>query len=324
MKHERGVKSCGRFTRQFGPVRGRAEPPTDPRFAQAAAAAQDVLEKAIVHLAAHARQRTGSRRLCIAGGVGLNSVANGILVRERMFDDVWIQPSANDGGLSLGAAFQVWHETGGGRGFEMEHAFWGPGYTDERIREVLEVSKLPFGQVEDPSARAAELLAEEKIVGWFQGRMEVGPRALGNRSILAHPRRAEMKDIVNKYVKHRESFRPFAPSAIEESAQEHFDLDVPSPYMLLVCDVRPEKRQDVEAITHVDGTARLQTVSRSQNPRYHRLIERFGEMTGIPTVLNTSFNIRGEPIVCTPEHALRCFFSTGIDDLIIGPFHVRK
>ncbi|MHC4860667.1 MAG: carbamoyltransferase family protein, partial [Planctomycetota bacterium] len=324
MKHERGARSCSRFTREFGPVREPSEPPTDPRFAHVAAAGQAVLEKAILHLAEHARELTGSRHLCIAGGVGLNSVANGILVRERMFDEVWIQPSANDGGLAVGAAFMAWHAGGGPRRFVMDHAFWGPGFTDDRIREVLEVSKLPFEETKDPSARAAELLAEGKIVGWFQGRMEAGPRALGNRSILAHPRRAEMKDIVNKYVKHRESFRPFAPSALQERSTEHFDIDVPSPYMLLVCDVRPEKRADVMAITHVDGTARLQTVSGSENPPYHRLIDRFAELTDIPVILNTSFNIRGEPIVCTPEHALRCFFSTGIDDLIMGPFHVRK
>ena len=324
MKHERGVRSCGRFTKEFGAVRGPDEPSTDPRFAHVAAGAQAALQQAILHLAEHARKLTGKSRLCIAGGVGLNSVANGILVKERVFDDVWIQPSANDGGLAVGAAFTAWHETGGARGFTMDHAYWGPGFTDERVRESLEVAKIPYEKVDDPSARAAELIAEEKIVGWFQGRLEAGPRALGNRSILAHPRRGEMKDIVNKYVKHRESFRPFAPSALEERAGEYFDVGVPSPYMLLVTDVLPEKRAEIEAITHVDGTARLQTVSARENRLYHALIRRCGQITGTPVVLNTSFNIRGEPIVCTPEHALRCFFSTGLDDLIMGRFHVLK
>ncbi len=325
LKHERGVRSCRRFTGEFGACRKPEEDPTEERFIHVAAAAQDVLERAILHLAEHARRLTGSRYLCLAGGVGLNSVANGILVRTGLFDDVWIQPSANDGGLALGAAYQVWHEDAGGeRRQVMEHAYYGPGFTDERIREVLEISKIPSERLEDPAARAAELVARERIVGWFQGRMEAGPRALGNRSILAHPRRGEMKDIVNRYVKHRESFRPFAPSALEERAGEFFDIDRPSPFMLLVCDTRPEERERLAAITHVDGTARLQTVSRKQNPRYHALLRRVGELTGVPVVLNTSFNIRGEPIVATPEDALRCFFSTGIDDLVMGSYLVTK
>jgi carbamoyltransferase len=325
MKHERGMRSCRKFVREFGPPREPDESPTDPRFANLAAATQDTLEKAVVHLAEHAKRLTGSKHLCIAGGVGLNSVANGIVLRSGTFEDVWIQPAANDAGLALGAAFDVWHEKlGGPRSFTMEHAYYGPGFTDEEIRHSLEISKIPFDPVEDPAAKAAELVAQEKIVGWFQGRMETGPRALGNRSILAHPKRAEMKDIVNKYVKHRESFRPFAPSAVEEEADRFFDISRPVPYMLVIGDVRPEHRDDLAAITHVDGTARLQTVSAKQNPAYHRLIGKVGELTGVPVVLNTSFNIRGEPIVATPEDALRCFFSTGIDELVMGSFRVRK
>ena len=325
LKHERSGRSCRRFTREFGPVRGPDESPTEERFAHAAAAGQHLLQRAIVHLAAHAKELTGAKRLCIAGGVGLNSVANGIIIRERIFDDVWIQPAANDAGLALGAAFDVWHETHGRpRSFVMEHAYWGPEFTDEEIRHSLEVSKIRAEEVADPAARAADLIAEEKIVGWFQGRLEAGPRALGNRSILTNPRRAEMKDIVNRYVKHRESFRPFAPSALEERAHEYFDVDRPVPYMLVISDVRPERREEVAAITHVDGTARLQTVSKRQNGLYHRLISEVGARTGTPVVMNTSFNIRGEPIVATPEDALRCFFSTGMDDLVLGRYHVRK
>ncbi len=325
MKHERSGRSCRRFISEFGEPRTPEESPTEERFAHAAAAAQDMLEKAMLHLSEHAKKLTGAPNLCIAGGVGLNSVANGIIVRSGLFDDVWIQPSANDGGLALGAAFSVWHEDfGGARKFAMEHAYYGPGFTDERIREVLEVSKLPFTEVSDPAHFAADLVANDRIVGWFQGRLEAGPRALGNRSILVNPKRAEMKDIVNKYVKHRESFRPFAPSGTEEGAAEFFNIDRPSPYMLVISDVKPEKKDAVAAIAHVDGTARLQTVNARQNEAYHRLISRVGELTGTPVVLNTSFNIRGEPIVTTPEHAIRCFFSTGLDDLVIGRFHVRK
>jgi carbamoyltransferase len=325
MKHEVGQRSCRRFIRAFGEPRRPDEDPTAPRFAHVAAAAQSVLERAFLHLAEHAKRVTGSARLCVGGGVALNSVANGVLLRSGMFEDLWIQPAANDAGLALGAAFATWHgDCGGPRRFVMEHASYGPSFPDDAIRNLLEVSKVRFEPVDDPADRAARLLAEEQIVGWFQGRMEAGPRALGNRSILAHPRRAGMKDTLNRFVKHRESFRPFAPSALEERVGECFAIDRPSPYMLLVCDVRGERRGDLEAITHVDGTARLQTVSRRTNPLYHRLIERFASITGIPVVLNTSFNIRGEPIVCTPEHAIRCFFSTGMDDLLIGGFHVMK
>ncbi len=325
MKDVRGIRSSRAFARRFGAPRGRDEAPTGERFAHVAAAAQAALERAILHLAEHAKRLTGSRYLCLGGGVALNSVANGILLRTGLFEDLWIQPAANDAGLALGAAFSVWHEDfAGPRRFAMEHAYYGPGYSDEEIRDVLSNSKVRFEKVSDPADHAARLLTGERIVGWFQGRMEAGPRALGGRSILAHPRRAEMKDILNRNVKHRESFRPFAPSAIFERTREYFDIDRPSPYMLLVCDVRPEKRAEVEAITHVDGTARLQTVTERESALYHRLVTRFGELTGTPVVLNTSFNIRGEPIVCSPEDALRCFFSTGMDDLVMGGFHVRK
>jgi len=325
LKHDRGVPCSPKFTREFGPVLGDGDEPTDERFANVAATGQHLLEKAIVHLAGHAKELTGAKNLCIAGGVGLNSVANGIILREKIFDDVWIQPAANDAGLALGAAYDVWHETHGQpRSFLMDHAFWGPGYTDEEVRQSLEVAKIPFETLETPEHDAAELIASDRIVGWFQGRLEAGPRALGNRSILTNPKRAEMKDIVNRYVKHRQSFRPFAPSAVEERAHEYFDIDRPVPYMLVISDVLPEKRNDVAAITHVDGTARLQTISAAQNERYHALISEVGRLTGTPVVMNTSFNIRGEPIVTTPEDALRCFFSTGMDDLIIGRYHVRK
>ncbi|MEN8151784.1 MAG: carbamoyltransferase C-terminal domain-containing protein, partial [Planctomycetota bacterium] len=281
--------------------------------------------KAILHLAEHARELTGAKHLCVAGGVGLNSVANGIVLRSGLFEDVWIQPAANDAGLALGAAYDVWHRTWGKpRTFAMEHAFWGPGFTDEEARHTLEIAKIPFTELDDPAEFAAERIASDRIVGWFQGRLEAGPRALGNRSILTNPKRAEMKDVVNRYVKHRQAFRPFAPSVTEERAGEFFDVDRPVPYMLVIGNVLRSRRDDVAAITHVDGTARLQTVSASENGLYHRLISGLGERTGTPVVMNTSFNVRGEPIVATPGDALRCFFSTGMDDLVLGRYHVSK
>jgi len=325
LKHERGMPCSRKFVGEFGPVLGDGDDPTDERFANVAAAGQRMLERAIVHLAAHAREITGARHLCIAGGVGLNSVANGIVIREKIFDDVWIQPAANDAGLALGAAYDVWHQTHGQpRSFVMEHAYWGPEYADEEVKEILEIAKIPFTTLENPEKKAAELIAADRIVGWFQDRLEAGPRALGNRSILTNPKRTEMKDVVNKYVKHRQAFRPFAPSATEERAGEFFDIDRPVPYMLVISDVIPERRDDVAAITHVDGTARLQTISAAQNAKYHALISEVGRLTGTPVVMNTSFNIRGEPIVTTPEDAIRCFFSTGMDELIVGRYHVRK
>jgi len=206
----------------------------------------------------------------------------------------------------------------------MEHAFYGPEYPDADFKELLVSRKLPFQEVADPPAEAAALLAESKIVGWFQGRAEVGPRALGARSILADPRRAEMKDIVNAEVKHREGFRPFAPSVLDERGSEYFEGYHPNPFMLLVLPIRKDKREAIPAVTHVDGTGRLQTVTRAGNPLYYRVIEEFDRRTGVPVVLNTSFNLRGEPIVHRPEEALADFLNTGMDALFLGPYLVRK
>jgi carbamoyltransferase len=208
----------------------------------------------------------------------------------------------------------------------MEHAYWGPGFSDAQIEAALAgyAGRLTYRRVDDPARLGAEIIARGEILGWFQGRMEFGPRALGNRSILADPRRADMKDILNARVKHRESFRPFAPSVLEERTGEYFTLDYPSPFMILVYDVRPEKRSAVPAITHVDGTGRVQTVSRAANPLYWSLIHQFERLTGVGLVLNTSFNVMGEPIVCRPEEAIDCFLGTGIDQLIVGSFHAEK
>ncbi len=324
LKFEKGRRSSARFEQLFGKPREDHETPTDPRFADVAAGAQAVIERAIVSLAQAARAETGRSRLCMAGGVALNSVANGKLHLENLFDDIWIQPAANDAGLSLGAALQAWHESGGRRVWSMKHAYWGPGHDTDQVRAALDVGKLSYREVDDPAAEAARLVADNRIVGWYQGRAEVGPRALGNRSILANPTNPEMKDVVNRYVKHREPFRPFAPSCALEEADRWFHRGGPSPYMLRVWEVKPECKDRLPAITHVDGTARLQTVTAEQNALYHRYLLELGERIGIPCTLNTSFNIRGEPIVNSPMDALKCYFTTGLDALVIDRFVLEK
>jgi carbamoyltransferase len=324
MKHEHDTQSSRSFVELFGPPRALGESPTDPRFADVAAGAQAILERAVLALARRARELTGQSRLCMAGGVALNSVANGKLSMERVFDEIWVQPAANDAGLALGAGLQAWHDAGGDRRFVMKHAYWGPDTETEEVRETIEVAKAQYREVDDPSQAAAELVADGKIVGWYQGRSEVGPRSLGGRSILANPRLAEMKDVVNRYVKHREPFRPFAPSCVLEEADRWFEQGGPSPFMLKVWTVRPETREKLPAITHVDGSARLQTVTAEEHPAYHRYLVELGKRTGIPCTLNTSFNIRGEPIVNTPMDALKCYFTTGLDALVIDRFVLEK
>ncbi|HZA27010.1 MAG TPA: carbamoyltransferase C-terminal domain-containing protein, partial [Actinomycetota bacterium] len=253
------------------------------------------------------------------------SVMNARLLRETEFEHVFIQPSASDAGNALGAALWVWHHLlGRPRAWSMEHAFWGPEWSDAACKDVLAARKLPLREVADPPAEAARLLAEGKIVGWVQGRAEVGPRALGGRSILADPRRAEMKDIVNSQVKHREGFRPFAPSVLHEKGPEYFEGYYPNPFMLLVLPILEDKRSVIPAVTHVDGTGRLQTVDRQSSPVYARLIEEFERLTGVPVILNTSFNLRGEPIVHRPQEALNDFLNTGMDALFLGPYLIEK
>ncbi len=324
MKHEHDAQSSQRFIELFGPPRTLDEDPTEPRFADVAAGAQAILERAVLALARRAREVTGQSRLCMAGGVALNSVANGKLCSEGVFDEVWVQPAANDAGLALGAGLQARHDTGGERRFVMEHAYWGPDTETDEVRAAIEVAKAQYREVDDPSVAAAELVADGKIVGWYQGRSEVGPRSLGGRSILADPCLPEMKDVVNRYVKHREPFRPFAPSCVLEEADRWFEQGGPSPFMLKVWTVRPETRARLPAITHVDGSARLQTVTAQQHPAYHRYLTELGKRTGIACTLNTSFNLRGEPIVNTPMDALKCYFTTGLDALVIDRFVLEK
>jgi carbamoyltransferase len=258
-------------------------------------------------------------------------VANGKILERTPFERIYVQPAAGDGGLSLGAAFAVYHQVlARPRSFEMNHAFWGPGFTPDEIRravssrgsdsEDVQVAELQEGALVQATAKH---IAQGKIVGWFQGRAEWGPRALGNRSILADPRRAQMKETLNRRIKHRETFRPFAPSILEEATGEYFERTHPSPFMTFAYPVRPSKRAVIPAPTHVDGTARLQTVSRETHPLYWRLIRAFGDFTGVPVLLNTSFN-DNEPIVCRPEEALACFDRTKMDVLVLGNFLLEK
>jgi carbamoyltransferase len=314
----------------FGPRRRPADP-VDGRHQNVAAAVQEASEGALLHILRHWAQRTGLRDLCMAGGVALNSSANGKILSKRMFDSIWIPPVPGDNGGALGAAWYCHHDLlQGGRCGGLRTPFTGPGYSRGDVLEALSAydGRLRVGEhlgeaIED---QAAVLLAHGAVIGWFQGRMELGPRALGNRSILADPRDATMRDRVNARIKRRELFRPFAPAVLREAAAEYFDLHgaTTSPYMLFVFPVREEKRAVIPAVTHIDGSARVQTVDRHENPRFWGLIEKFGRLTGVPVILNTSFNVQGEPIVCSPADALRCLLSTELDALVIGDFLVER
>ena len=335
----------GRFERLFGGPPRRTGEPLTQRHKDLARSVQEVTEEVILRMGAHAHAVTGEKRLCLAGGVALNCVANGRLLREGPFEDVWIQPAAGDAGGAVGAALAVWYGLGSGghggpaaaslgadttrRGGDgvhdaMKGALLGPGFDDGAIRELVAregIAATRLGEAEW-AGTIARLLADGKIVGLFQGRMEFGPRALGNRSILADPRDPGMQSRLNLRVKNRESFRPFAPAVLAEKAAEWFDLDRPSPYMLLTA--RVKEGRSIPAVTHVDRSARVQTVDAESNPRFHALIAAFDALTGCPLVVNTSFNVADEPIVCTPADAVRCFVGTGIDALVLGDWLVKK
>jgi carbamoyltransferase len=310
----------------LGPPRLRDETITE-RHRDIAASLQAVTEDAMVTLAKAAREATGSRHLCLAGGVALNCVANSQVLARAGFDDIFVQPAAGDGGTAMGAALWAHHDVYDAPRTPRPHdTLLGSSFSDDAIRESLTRFGVAFEEVDTGTlcGRTAEAIGRGLIVGWFQGRMEFGPRALGSRSILANPCLAEMKDVLNARVKFREDFRPFAPAVLEERARDYFEMDGPSPYMLLTPRVRAEQAARIPSVTHVDGTARVQTVSKDSNPLFHRLIESFGTLTGVPIVINTSFNVRGEPIVCTPDDAVRCFLGTDIDMLAIGHFLVMK
>jgi carbamoyltransferase len=296
------------------------------RHADLAASVQQVLEACYFQLLNEVQRRTGLKAVCLAGGVALNCVANGMIFERTPFTDLYVQPAAHDAGTSIGAVLHVWHETlKRPRGFVMRHVYYGPEFTDWQIERSLAaagmvVDRLPEDELIDRTARA---IAAGQIVGWFQGRMEFGPRALGARSILADPRRADMKDILNARIKFREPFRPFCPSVLAEATQRYFECGYPSPFMVQAYRIRADRQDQIPAVTHTDGTGRLQTVEENVNPRYWRLLKRFGELTSVPILLNTSFN-ENEPIVNTPEQAIDCFMRTNMDILAIGSFLIVK
>jgi len=326
-RYHRGTTMLShRFIREFGPPR-KPESPRSDYYDDWACSLQIVLEEAVIKLAATLQRETGIENLCLGGGVALNSVANGLIYEQTGFKNLFIQPAAGDDGTSVGAAAYVVHNLYNlPRTYWMENCYLGPEFSDEYIRDYLSRLGVKFTVLDRQALvrDAAEHLAAEKIIGWYQGRMEFGPRALGNRSILADPRRAEMKDILNARVKHRESFRPFAPTILLERLSEYFELDHPSPHMLLVSKIKPAKRGIIPAVCHVDGTGRGQTVSRSENALFYDLIAEFDKITGVPVVLNTSFNVRGEPIVCKPSEAFACFVHTDMDALYLGSQRIEK
>jgi carbamoyltransferase len=330
-----------KFADLFGAPRRDPESELTQRDMDLARSVQVVVEDAILRLAKHAHATTREKNLCLAGGVALNCVANGRLLREGPFDNVWIQPAAGDAGGALGAALAAWH------GYHdqprepqtpdaMSGSYLGPSFSDEEIAAFVKHKGIPSERMSDRATRVAELLAEGSVVGWFQGRMEFGPRALGNRSILADPRGREVQKRVNVKIKFRESFRPFAPSVLAERCPDYFDLETDSPYMVLVADVLNAKvdgegldrlqhiDSPIPAVTHVDGSARVQTVSKDTNPEYHDLLTAFDNQTGCPVLVNTSFNVRGEPIVCSLEDAYRCFRDTHMDALVLGNHLISK
>lgn len=307
-----------RFEKDFGPMR-RGGPITG-KHENFAYTAQKYLEEVMLHLANYYAE---GKNLCLAGGVALNCVANGRIIKEAGIKDIFIQPMANDAGGALGAAAYLAVEDG--HKFEKQyHAYYSQGVNNEEVEKLLKQAKLKYEYHEDPSGVVAELLSKSKIVGWFQDRMEIGPRALGNRSILADPRKAEMKDIINNRVKHREPFRPFAPSMLEEEMKNYLKDPYPSPFMILSFDVLQDKQNVIPAVTHVDGTARPQSVTKKQNPKYYKLIKEFGKETGVPVVLNTSFNIRGKPISRTPREAVSLLYTEDMDALMMGNYLLKK
>ncbi len=342
----------GHFDRLFGGAPRKPESLVTQREMDLARSLQEVTEEVMLRVVRHVKKETGERFLCLAGGVALNCVGNGKILRSGIYDDIWIQPGAGDAGGALGAALLTWHQYLGKERQVEENkdkqrgSFYGPHFSNEEIEMFLQERNIPHRKLEDDELldTVAELLASEKVVGWFQGRMEFGPRALGARSIIGDARSSKMQSVMNLKIKYRESFRPFAPTVLEEEVSDYFEIDRKSPYMLLVAPVRKDIRREMEAterklfgidklnvvrstipaVTHVDYSARVQTVNRQDNPRYHDLIEKFREKTGCPVIINTSFNVRGEPIVCSPEDAYTCFMRTQMDYLVLENFLLDK
>ncbi|TXE11676.1 carbamoyltransferase [Seonamhaeicola algicola] len=318
-------KRCSpKFFEVFGTPRKHGEP-FQKHHMDVAAAFQRVLEDKVLEICDILYEKTKANYLVISGGVSLNSVMNGRIVRDSKFKDVYVMPAAGDNGTAIGAAYYLYNGIlKQPRTFVHNNPYVATTYSNEAIEQVLKGAKLHYTKHDDVCEAAATLLEQGQIIGWFQGTMEIGPRALGSRSILANPAFPDMKDKINAEVKFREAYRPFAPSAIVEAKNDFFDLTVEAPFMLKVCHVLKEKQAVIPAVTHVDGSARLQTVKKELHPKYYNLIKKLGDKTGVPVVLNTSFNIQGEPVVESPQDAVRCFFSTGLDSLVIGDFIISK
>ena len=339
-----------RFARLFGGPPRTPESKTTQREMDLARSIQDVTEEVVLKMARHIHRETGMKHLTLAGGVGLNCVANGRLLREGPFDDIWIQPASGDAGSALGCALFAWHQLLGHERVADRHrqkaTYLGPEFSTDDILAFLDENGIPYEQLDEGqiAERVAGLLASEQVVGWFQGRMEFGPRALGARSILGDARSRDMQTVLNLKIKFRVSFRPFAPTVMSDHVADCFEMDHDSPYMLLVAQVKGDRlreltpkekdakgfdklkvlRSDIPAITHVDNSARIQTVAKEDHPLYYELVRRFNEKTGCPVIINTSFNVRGEPIVCSPEHAFTCFMRTEMDYLMLGHFLLDK
>jgi len=320
-----------KFIKDFGPVRKREEK-IEQRHQDIAASLQKITEEVLFKLANHLYESTKIDNLCMAGGVALNSVANGKILKNTPFKKIYIQAAASDAGTSLGVAFYIYNTIlGKKRNYIMDNAYHGPHFSTNYIKNYLEKNNIKYMEFKDEKElvkHTAKLIYENNVVGWFQGRMEWGPRALGSRSILSNACNPKMRDILNLKVKHREHFRPFAPVVTAEDAYKYFEADKPLPlpadFMLMVYPIKRDKRRLIPAVTHVDGSGRLQTIRKYQNPRYYSLIKEFEKLSGIPILINTSFNIRGEPIVCTPENAYRCMMGTGIDYLVIDKFLIAR
>lgn len=309
---------------RFGPPRKRGEALTAREY-DIARSLQQVLEETVLELSGWLHRETGQHNLCLSGGVALNCVLNAAIRDRGAFKKVWVQPAAGDAGTALGAAFWVdaRERKSRARPFTMDHVYWGPQYGDEEVEAYLKWTKVPYRKLKNVAAETAGLLAEDKIIGWYQGRMEFGPRALGNRSILASPIHASMQERLNQ-IKEREDFRPVAPVVLEEDAAGWFEKASCSPFMLFVYKIKPSKKKKIPAVCHVDGSARIQTVNKKQNQLYYELISEFKKITGVPVLVNTSFNTRGEPIVCTPRDAVECFWSSPFDALVIDSFLLEK
>ena len=316
------LDDLSRIEKALGPAR-KADEPLSDRHRNVAWAVQDACERAELAVIRRAVSLTGSRNLCLAGGVALNSKANGLILSERLVDRIFIQPAATDDGVAIGAALAA-PVAAGFRCGEMTKAYLGSQSATDEIETVLRTYKLNYERLDDPAERAAELLTEGKLIGWYQGREEFGPRALGNRSILADPRDVRNRDRVNNAVKFREDWRPFAPSVLEEAGASLFENYHTTPFMTLTFQVRPEKKAAIAAAVHVDGSARVQSVTREQNERYYDLIKNFAAKTGVPAVLNTSFNLKGEPIVNSPFDAIRTFYTSGLDALVLDRYLITK